>query len=214
MVGWDAQALESVIEAHYCHKYDPGYAEVLTSGSSEDGTDIHTRNAELLDITRDMAKTFKYAITYGAGPTRLASTLGIPKHIAEDLYKDFWEINLALRQVRDRAIAIWKRTGYIPGLDGRRIQCRNEHSVLNYLFQSGGAIVMKHAMLLAEHMAKDLPAFRVLAYHDEEQWVCLEDKADKLGMVGVQSIEMAGQHLLRVPLTGEYKIGESWADTH
>jgi DNA polymerase I-like protein with 3'-5' exonuclease and polymerase domains len=216
IVGWDAMALESVIEAHYCYVFDKDYAWTLYAGDSDKGTDIHTLNAKKLGITRDKAKTFKYAITYGAGPKRLAEQIGVTEHEAKVLYDAFWETNTALANVKGKVIGIWKRKGYIPGLDGRKIQCKSEYSVLNYLFQSGGAILMKHALLLAEHLIKEeeLAARRILSYHDEEQWVSIPPCANRVGELGVRSIQLAGKELLRVPVTGAYKIGPTWADTH
>ena len=39
--------------------------------------------------------------------------------------------------------------------------------------------------------------------------------ADEIGMAGVKSITEAGLSLsLRCPLTGEYNVGNNWAETH
>ena len=78
---------------------------------------------------------------------------------------------------------------------------------------------MKHAMLIAEGLIyKEFTqeeAYGLIRYHDEEQWECRHGIATRIGELGVQSIEMAAKYLkLHVPVTGEYKIGKSWADTH
>lgn len=214
MVGWDASALEAMMEAHYVMPYDSDYANALTDG------DVHTRNQELIGLpTRDMAKTFKYAITYGASPRKLASSLSVPDHVAGEWYVNFWEVNVGLKELKARLIAEWERRDkqFIPGLDGRLIQTRSEHSLLNSLFQSAGAIVMKYATVLAEAKAKQeqLDARPLIRYHDEEQWECAPSQAERLGQIGVWSIEAAAEYLkLRVPVTGAYKIGNNWAETH
>ena len=43
----------------------------------------------------------------------------------------------------------------------------------------------------------------------------MQEDADTVGQVAVDAIQNTGMHFkLRIPLTGEYKIGETWADTH
>jgi DNA polymerase I-like protein with 3'-5' exonuclease and polymerase domains len=212
MVGWDASALEARIEAHYTHPFDGGkYAKTILT------TDVHDVNASMLGIDRDMAKSFKYAITYGARPARLATLLDISLHDATELYAEYWDRNPSLEQLKQAITRQWAKSGklYILGLDGRKIWTRSEHSLMNALFQSGGAIAMKYAMIIAEKSNKDLDAYALIRYHDEEQWDSAPEDATECGENGVKSIELAGKYLkLNVGLTGEYKIGKTWADTH
>jgi hypothetical protein len=212
MVGWDASSLETVMEAHYTHRFDKEYAKELISG------DIHTKNQELLGLRdRDEAKKFKYAITYGAMPPKLAQTFGWSKSKAEQQYDKFWKASQGLQLLKQKLLHEWKKTGkmYITGLDGRPIFIRKESAIINSLFQSGGAILMKHAMIFAEKLLEDYNAAPLLRMHDEEQWECLPAIGTTVGEYGVKSIEMAGEYLnLNVPITGEYKIGENWAQTH
>ena len=51
--------------------------------------------------------------------------------------------------------------------------------------------------------------------HDEWQIQVKDTVATFVGIKGVEAIEQAGQQLhMRCPLTGEYKIGEDWSETH
>jgi len=51
--------------------------------------------------------------------------------------------------------------------------------------------------------------------HDEWQVEVKESEADAVGGLGVKAIELAGvQFSMRCPLTGEYKVGNSWKETH
>ena len=51
--------------------------------------------------------------------------------------------------------------------------------------------------------------------HDEWQIEVAEGQADFVGELGVKSIERASEHFnMRCPLTGEYKIGGNWSETH
>lgn len=211
-VGWDASALEACMEAHYTHRYDGGeYAKEIMEG------DVHTKNMHSVGLKdRDAAKKFKYAITYGARPKRLQAAFGWDIVTSEDKFENFWNSNPALRQLVKDIQAAGKR-GWIKGLDGRRILVDSPHSALNRLLQSAGAIVMKYAMVIADRLAQKhgLDADGLIRYHDEEQWECAPGDAEALGKIGVYSIQLAGKYLkLNVPLTGEYKVGKNWSDTH
>jgi len=226
-VGWDASSLEACCEAHDTFPFDPEYAMSLVEGDSSLGTDVHTRNMKALSLKdRDTAKTFKYAVTYGAQPPSLAEQLGVPLPYAQSVFDEFWQVNVGLRKLRDKLTKEWRHYGEkrIIGLDGRLISTRSEHSLINSRFQSSGAIIMKHAMLIANKTIKayaeekGIEAYGLIRYHDEEQWEVgthTECYLNDIGKLGVDSITKAGQFLkLNVPIKGEYKIGNNWAETH
>jgi hypothetical protein len=216
-VGWDASALEARVEAHYCWRFDKDYANELCNG------DVHQRNLDRLPSlgTRTNAKTFKYAITYGASPAKLASTHGWSLSEATTIYHDFWEANPALSKLKKSIYHNWRANDkkFIRGLDFRPIATRSEHSLLNAKFQSAGAIVMKYAMLIAnkrirQEFSKE-EAYGLIRYHDEEVWECDPLIATEVAQIGAESITQAGEYLgLRVPLKGESHIGVNWREVH
>lgn len=76
---------------------------------------------------------------------------------------------------------------------------------------------MKKALILLDEKIKanKLNATFVANIHDEWQLQVQEDQADIVGQLGVESIEQAAEHFnLRCPLTGEYKVGSDWSETH
>jgi DNA polymerase I-like protein with 3'-5' exonuclease and polymerase domains len=98
-------------------------------------------------------------------------------------------------------------------LDGRKIWLRHKHAALNTLLQGGGAIVMKKALIIFDDLLKlqAIPAKIV----DEWQVEVPEKQAEHVGALAVRCIEQAStEYNLRCPLTGEYKIGDSWNETH
>lgn len=214
MVGWDASSLEACMEAHYVYPFDPEYAQELMEG------DVHSRNQERLGLpSRAVAKTFKYAITYGARPKKLASSLGVSVKEATAWFDEFWKENTGLAQLLGYLKTEWEihHGKYLVGLDGRLLSTRAEHALLNTKLQGAGAILMKTAMVIADReiRTRGIPAHGLIRYHDEEQWECPEDVADLVGQIGVQSIERAATYWkLNVPVTGEYKVGLNWAGTH
>ena len=106
---------------------------------------------------------------------------------------------------------------YLKGLDGRRIFVRSPHSALNSLLQGGGSIVMKKSLQLLQEKIdlNRLDAKFVANIHDEWQIQVKESQAECVGVIGVESIEEASKYFkMRCPLTGEYKIGNTWYETH
>lgn len=212
MVGWDASALEAVMEAHYTYPYDPAYAQELIRG------DIHTKNQILLGLPdRNKAKTWKYAVTYGAMAKKLASTFGWSVKEAQERLHVFWAGNPALARLKEEVQKAAAARGFIRSIDGRPIATDSPHSALNRLLQSAGAITMKYAMVLADRRIRkqNLDAHGLIRYHDEEQWEAAPECAEEVGRIGVDSIEAAARYLkLRVPLTGTTKSGYNWSETH
>ncbi len=211
LVGVDASALEARCEAHYLYKIDKSAAELLIHG------DIHTLNAKVWDVERSIAKNGKYALTYGCSKTKLADTLNKPNHMAEALYDVFWGANPALKELVDRLQAQFKSKRYLVAIDGRPLSIRYEHALLNTVLQSAGAIVMKKAWVIFNEWrtSNTIPAIDVGNFHDELQIETFPEYGEIVGKEIVKSIGLAGQMLrFNVPLTGDWKIGLNWAETH
>jgi DNA polymerase I-like protein with 3'-5' exonuclease and polymerase domains len=215
LVGADASALELRMLAHYMK--DQEYVKTVTEGSQELGTDVHTKNQRAAGLaTRAQAKTFIYALLYGAGPAKIGAIVGGGVKEGKDLTSAFLRNTPSLQKLRTKVENLSAK-GTIEGLDGRRLQIRSQHSALNTLLQSAGAIVMKQALVILDEKLRKtkLDAHFVANVHDEWQIECLEDEADMVGILAVQSIREAGKVLkLRCPLDGEYKKGKTWANTH
>ena len=210
LVGIDASGLELRMLAHYMQ--DDAYTSEVVSG------DIHTANQKAAGLAdRNQAKTFIYAFLYGAGDAKIGKVVGAGAKEGQELKSRFLRNTPSLKELREKVSRIAKNSGTLPGLDGRRLQVRSDHAALNTLLQSAGAIVMKQAVvLLDESLSKFNIDYKFVAnVHDEWQIEVEESYADMVGKIGVQSIENAGKVLsMRCPLGGEYKVGNSWKETH
>jgi|TARA_R100001463_G_scaffold15116_2_gene39512 DNA polymerase I-like protein with 3'-5' exonuclease and polymerase domains len=209
LVGIDASGLELRMLAHYMN--DADYIEEVING------DIHSTNQKLAGLkTRDQAKTFIYALIYGAGDAKIGSIINGDIKKGKALKKRFFANLPALKKLRDRVQQASNR-GFLKGIDGRRIHVRSQHSSLNTLLQGGGAIVMKQAMINLYQLIQlnTFDAKFVANIHDEWQLQVKESQADCVGRLGVESIEkVTEQFNMRCNLTGEYKIGGNWSETH
>jgi len=228
LVGCDASGLEARCLAHFMAKYDGGeYAKIVVEGNSKDGTDVHSINAKRTGLSRDDAKTFFYAFMYGAGDQKLGS---ITKPFASPeaqrvegakLRKKFMKALPALAKLTDAVKAKVKAQGWLRAIDGRKLFSRSEHSALNLLLQSAGALIMKKALVLcdAEMQRRGyIPGVHyefVVNVHDEWQAEVDTDVSEEFGRVSEDAIRLAGEHFgWRCPLGGEAKIGDNWYETH
>ena len=210
LVGIDASGLELRMLAHYMK--DDAYTNEVVSG------DIHTANQKAAGLqTRNQAKTFIYAFLYGAGDAKIGTVVGAGAKEGKELKSRFLKNTPSLEELRKNVSQIAANKGTLPGLDGRRVQVRSDHAALNTLLQSAGAIVMKQALvLLNDELRRAKIDYKFVAnVHDEWQIEVEEARAEEAGKLGVLAIEKAGKVLnMRCPLSGEYKVGNSWKETH
>ena len=210
LVGIDASGLELRMLAHYMN--DDAYTTEVVSG------DIHTANQKAAGLeTRNQAKTFIYAFLYGAGSSKIGKIVGGSAKEGEKLINSFLSNTPQLRALREKVSRIFSQKGSLPSLDGRRLLVRSEHSALNTLLQGAGAVVMKQALVLLDKKLKsaEIDYKFVANVHDEWQIEVEEGRAEEVGKLGVEAIAEAGQVLsMRCPLSGEYKVGNNWKETH
>jgi hypothetical protein len=217
LVGCDASGLELRMLAHYMAFYDRGeYAKIVTEG------DVHTVNQKAAGLeTRDQAKTFIYALLYGAGDEKIGNIAGGNAQLGQQLKRKFFSSLPALARLQADVQRKVKHGGELKGLDGRILPIRSSHAALNMLLQSAGAVCMKVALIQLFHLLNGLRwqhgreyAF-VANIHDEFQAEVVPDKAEVFGKLAVESIQHVTKQLkLNVPLDGEYKIGNNWSETH
>lgn len=155
-------------------------------------------------------------IRYGAGDAKLGSIVGGGAAAGAELKRNFLNSLPALDRLIKRVVKA-SDSGSLPGLDGRRVLVRSPHAALNTLLQSAGAVVMKQALVISDQALRErrVPYKLVAQVHDEFQVEALEKYATQVGLAFRGGIRRAGEHFsLRCPLDGEFKIGNSWSETH
>ena len=220
MIGTDASGLELRCFAHYLAAFDNGaYANEVLHG------DVHTRNMYAAGLTnRDQAKTFIYALLYGAGDTKIGAIVDphntdlMKKIRGSELRANFMSklpaYGMLLKVIKE---SMQVRGGYILGIDGRKLIVRHEHAALNTLLQNAGAVAMKLAanIMHRDLIAKGIEPMPCLNIHDEVQLYAKDEDVEEVKQITVAAIRKAGEELnFRCPLTGEYKSGQNWMETH
>jgi DNA polymerase I-like protein with 3'-5' exonuclease and polymerase domains len=157
MVGCDASGLELRMLASYMARYDGGaYGKIILEG------DIHTVNQKAAGLpTRDAAKVFVYATLYGAGSAKIGSIIAPTASEAartkkgEAIKNKFYKNTPALKRLIEDVQSAAKTRGFLYGVDGRKLHIRSQHSALNTLLQSAGAVMMKYATVLFHELMEE-----------------------------------------------------------
>jgi len=228
LIGVDLASLELRCLAGYMKAYDKGaMIHTVLHGKKEEKTDVYSIAAESLGITRDTGKTLVLAMMYGAGDKKLAWTVNphldenraykYGKEIRENIEASLDGYKLLTEAVKEKL----KHAGHICGLDGRLLVPRSEHSALNTLLQSAGAIISKRWVIISYHelikkgyiYGKD---FGLCAYcHDEIQIESKQEIACNVAQIVVECAYKAGEYYkFPCSMGAESKQGSTWHDTH
>ena len=112
-----------------------------------------------------------------------------------------------------------EETGRITLSDGTPILVPSPHMVIPYLLQGDESRLMKKALIyadeeirrarLSEHILK------VADIHDEWQWRVRKGYEDKFIELVLPCFVRAGEFFnYNIPITGDAKVGKTWAQTH
>jgi DNA polymerase-1 len=210
LVGTDASGLELRGLAHMMD--DPKFTQEILEG------DVHTANMKMAGLTdRDQAKTFIYALMYGAGAAKIGKVVGGTAKEGEALISKFMSNMPKFSALKNNLNQTVERNGVIPGLDGRTLQVRSPHAALNTLIQGAGAVICKQ-WLVQMHEAytkKGLDVRLVASIHDEYQFEVHNKDCEEFGLITKTAMkEVEEIYSFRCPLDSEYKIGKNWAETH
>ena len=213
LLGADLDQIEARITAHYAALFDGGeYWKIL-----EETGDIHKHNAKLIGSDRDTAKSFQYALFYGAGVNKLATIVGCSPNKAQRLLKDFWEGNKGVYELVENLKLQYKQYGFIVGLDGRKITILHDYKLLNSLIQTGAGIIWKRWGVIANERLRAalLNCPQIIAYHDEYEYECPEIEKDlAIPIIKTAAVDSGKFYNLTVPITADVKVGTNWAEVH
>lgn len=244
--GIDASGLELRCLGHFLSPYDNGaYVNEILSG------DIHTHNQKMAGLaTRDQAKTMIYCMMYGGGDAKLGEVIGGDARAGKALKEKFFKAIPAYKDlVEDISHSLvsssewvggthkvkWRKryhpdspqleiTHCVLGLDKRVIYVRSEHSALNTLLQSAGALVCKKWVCLVEENMRKAGYkhgwdgdFAMGAWiHDECQIACrTKEIAEDCCRIAQESMRQTQAFFnFKCQLDTEGKIGCNWAACH
>lgn len=243
LLGSDQDALELRCLAGFMALWDDGaYIETVLRGDKAKGTDLHSVNARALGLDpkrkymvdgqqqtgRDLAKTWFYAFIYGAGNLKLGKILGETKKGLQVARGKASRVNFlrqlpALGALTEAVKEVVKERGYLIGLDGRRLHVRSEHSALNTLLQSAGALLCKIWVILIERKCREAGLkhgwdgdYAFCAWvHDEVQIAVRVEHIELLTHICKEAAVEAGEFFeFACPTEADASTGRTWAETH
>tara|TARA_R110002012_G_scaffold73365_2_gene187038 strand:- start:29 stop:1693 length:1665 start_codon:yes stop_codon:yes gene_type:complete len=209
LVGTDASGLELRGLAHFMD--DQRFTDEILTG------DVHTANQKMAGLqNRDQAKTFIYALCYGAGAAKIGSIVGGDARTGERLISKFMG-NMPKFGLLKNKLTEASESGIIRGLDGRLLHIRSPHASLNTLIQGSGAVICKQWLVQMTDKIKEsgVDAKLVASVHDEYQFEVANADTEKFGEITNAAIKETEEiHNLKCPLDSEFKVGKNWAETH
>ncbi|MEK7582950.1 MAG: DNA polymerase [Patescibacteria group bacterium] len=190
------------------------------------GEDIHTRTANVLNISRREAKALNFGIIYGMGAMGFARSAGVNRTQARefiDAYlKEFKGVAAYMEATKRQA----HRDGYVETLFGRRrvipelsstmpqVLAAGERMAINMPIQGTAADIMKLAMIqVHEYLQKNYSsddARMLLQIHDE---LVFEVKQNLVPTLAPKLKEiMENVHKFGVPIVVDTKAGKNWQE--
>jgi hypothetical protein len=187
--------------------------------------DVHKRNIEVLGLAnKAAAKKFYYTLMMGGGGARLAADQAqfgtkMTSKEGEKLKKlmvasipGFGDLIEALEDELER-------TGRITLCDDTPILVPSPHMVIPYLLQGDESRLMKRSMIYVDEEVRRRKAsdkvFKVADIHDEWQYRVKKDHVDEFVDYALPCFLRAGESFnYNIPIEGDFKIGNTWAETH
>ena len=227
LIDADYSQIELRLLAHFscCKELIEAYCE---------GKDIHAITASqvfgvpLEAVTPQMrrdAKAVNFGIIYGISAFGLGSDLGISTRKAQEYIDKYFETYSDVKAYMQANVSQASQVGYVETLLGRRrvineikasnynVRSFGERAAMNMPLQGSSADIIKIAMInVRERLKKgNYKAKLVLQVHDELVIDCPNDEKEAVAKILQEEMENAVS--LRVPLTVEVGIGETWYDT-
>jgi DNA polymerase I-like protein with 3'-5' exonuclease and polymerase domains len=218
MVGCDSAGNQIRALCHYLNNKDIN--EHVLNG------DIHQRTADIVGVSRQLAKSLLYATIFGAGFAKLGKMVnGIEdlekgREVKNKLYVAF----PGLKELNNRLNKFFYTTqnkdgmGFIPALDGRKIYAESSFKLLNYLLQAYEAITVKSAVVNAFKMFKEekLDVDMLGLIHDEVQVQTKPENTQRVKEILSYSFgDFITKELeLNIEMAGDAKEGKNWYETH
>lgn len=187
--------------------------------------DVHKRNIEILGLAnKAAAKKFYYTLMMGGGGARLAADqvqFGTRMSDKEGdakkrkLIKSIPGFHELIKALKDEL----EDTGRIKLCDGTPILVSSPHMVIPYLLQGDESRLMKQAMIyLDEEIRRDHAldmVWKVADIHDEWQYKTRTSYTQRLVDLALPCFVRAGESFdYNIAITGDAKVGKTWAETH
>jgi DNA polymerase-1 len=113
------------------------------------GADVFTEMSERLGRPRHQIKTFVYSTLYGAGKSKVALVLKMPRSESDEFYEEYHGTWPGFKRTAEKATRLATNDGYIEYWTGRRrhLHKSEAHKAWNSILQGGAFEIVKRRML-------------------------------------------------------------------
>lgn len=210
LIDTDASGLELRVLAHYMN--DKKFIQELLTG------DVHTANQKMAGLkTRDQAKTFIYALLYGAGDAKIGAVVDGSYKQGSKLRERFMKNMPAYRKFSEEVIKKGTTKGKLKAIDGRILDVRSAHASINTLIQGSSAVLMKEWFIQTDKVLRQekVNANIVAMVHDE-MVIEAEESACTIVRDSVKEAmsRVNDKFKLRCPLDCDFQTGKNWSEIH
>jgi DNA polymerase I-like protein with 3'-5' exonuclease and polymerase domains len=180
--------------------------------------DVHTANQQMAGLeNRSQAKTFIYALLYGAGDAKIGSVVNGSAKDGAELRKRFMANMPAYKRLSEAVMRKGSGQGTLMAIDGRVLRVRSAHASLNTLIQGSSAVLMKKWFMYVDyHLRKrKLDAKIVAMIHDELVLETSEkdvDPSKDCVILSIRQVNMA--YKLSCGLDCDIQTGNNWSEIH
>jgi len=234
LCGSDMSSLEDTTKQHYMYFFDPEYVKEMRIPGFDPHLDIailaemltkeqvgqhklysKTEGLEGTDYSeiRGKAKVINFSGVYGAGPPKIAQTLGCDIEFARKLHKIYWERNKAVKQVA-KAVKIKEIDGQmwlLNPVSNFWYSLREKKDIFSTLNQGTGVYIFD--LYVRKVRGKGIKI--MFQYHDEIEFFLLRgEEPSIIEKLNLAIKEVNEEVKLNVPLSISIDFGISYAETH
>lgn len=174
MVDFDQQEFRLLLD--YAGEHD------LIRRINDHGEDVHQATADMVGVSRKMAKTLNFGLLYGMGAEKLAQSLGVPVLQAKTIKRQYFARLPNVQRLIRQVIQTAERRKYIRTWVGRKLHFPNRdfaYKAPNHLIQGGCGDIARHAMVrIHGDVLEGLRSNMLLQVHDELLFEVHKDELD------------------------------------
>ncbi len=187
---------------------------------------FHLKPSEVSKDQRSRAKTANFGIIYGISTFGLSQRLNIPRGEAKELIEGYFATYPKVKEYMENVKQTAAQNGYVSTIFGRKRWLRDinsanavvrglaERNAINAPLQGSAADIIKIAMINIHRRMNEekLQSKMILQVHDELVFDVLKPELDTVKKIVAHEMQHAAK--LKVPLTVEMGVGDSWLDAH
>jgi len=206
LVMLDYDQMEYRLMLEYAREFDM-IAKVLA------GMCVHTATANLVKVTREIAKTINFLFIFGGGIRAVMMQLGLTYEQAVELKTKYFSSLPGVKKLMRDVATVAAQRGFIVNWAGRRCHLNDvnfAYKMPNALIQGGCADVVKKAMVGTDKVIKGLNSKLILQVHDE---LIFKVHKDEFSIIPDLKFEMENAYKHKyLPLT--VGVDHSWTSWH